>query len=44
MYSLNSTKYSISVRGTNIWNKFLKKEDKELTSFSVFKKNQIKTA
>ena len=27
-YSVNSSKYSVSVRGPKIWNKFLKKKDK----------------
>ena len=36
--SLKSTKYCISFRGPKIWNKFLKKEEKELQSFSIFKK------
>ena len=36
--SLKSTKYSISFRGPKIWNKFLTKEEKELQSFSIFKK------
>ena len=36
--SLKSTKYCISFRGPKIWNKFLTKEEKELQSFSIFKK------
>ena len=36
--SLKSIKYCISFRGPKIWNKFLTKEEKELQSFSVFKK------
>ena len=35
--SLKFTKYCISFRGPNIWNKFLTKEEKELQSFSIFK-------
>ena len=36
--SVKSTKYCISFRGPKIWNKFLTKEEKELQSFSIFKK------
>ena len=36
--SLNSTIYSISSRGPKIFNKCLTKEEKELQSFSIFKK------
>ena len=36
--SLKSTKYCISFRGPKIWNNFLTKEEKELQSFSIFKK------
>ena len=36
--SLKSTKYCISFRGLKIWNNFLTKEEKELQSFSIFKK------
>ena len=54
-YSVNSSKYSVSVRGPKIWNKFLKKKDKMkkkiiyLTLLQKKKKkkiksNQIKTA
>ena len=35
-YSLTSTKHSISVRGSKIWNKFLTKEKKEIQSHSIF--------
>ena len=33
-FSLNSTEYSISVRGPKLWNIFLEKEDKELKSLT----------
>ena len=36
--SLKSTKYCISFCGPKIWNKFSTKEEKELQSFSIFKK------
>ena len=36
--SLKPTNYCISFRGPKIWNKFLTKEEKELQSFSIFKK------
>ena len=35
---LKSTKYCISFRGPKNWNTFLTKEEKELQSFSIFKK------
>ena len=35
-YSLTSTKHLISVRGPNIWNEFLTKEEKEIQSHSTF--------
>ena len=35
-YSLTSTKHSISVRGSKIWNEFLSKEEKEIQSHSTF--------
>ena len=34
--SLTSRKHSISVRGPNIWNEFLTKEEKEIQSYSIF--------
>ena len=37
-FSLKSSKYSISFRGPKIWNDFLSKKEKELQSFSLFKK------
>ena len=40
--SLTSTKHSISVRGPNIWNEFLTKEEKEIQSHSIFLR-KIKT-
>ena len=40
--SLNSTKYSISLRGTKLWNEILHKEQKELESYSLFQ-NIIKS-
>ena len=36
--SLKPTNYCISFRGPKIWNNFLTKEEKELQSFSIFKK------
>ena len=33
---LASTKYLISVRGSEIWNEFLSKEEKEIQSHSIF--------
>ena len=38
-FSLKTTKYAISYRGSKIWNDFLTKSEKELQSLSVFKKN-----
>ena len=34
--SLTSSKYSLSVRGSKIWNEFLTKEEKGIQSHSVF--------
>ena len=34
--SLNSTKYSISFRGPKLWNEILRKEEKELESYSFY--------
>ena len=52
-YSVNSSKYSVSVRGPKIWNKFLKKKDKMKEKNHLFntpskkkkkkKKKQIKS-
>ena len=39
-YSLNYVKYAISFGGRRIWNIFLKKEDKEVQSFSLFQKDK----
>ena len=41
-YSLTSTKHSISLRGTKIWNEFLTKEEKEIQSHSILLR-KIKT-
>ena len=41
-YSLISTKHSISLRGTKIWNEFLTKEEKEIQSHSILLR-KIKT-
>ena len=41
-YSLTSTKHSISVRETKIWNEFLTKEEKGIQSHSIFLR-KIKT-
>ena len=38
MYSLNSTKYSISIRGTKLWNDIINKEEKDIQSYSLFLK------
>ena len=35
-FSLSTTKYSISYRGPKIWNDFLKNEEKEIRSHSLF--------
>ena len=37
MYSLNSTKYSISIHGPKLWNDFINKE-KDIQSYSLFQK------
>ena len=37
-YSLNSTKYSISIRGPKLWNNDIIKEEKDIQSYSVFQK------
>ena len=34
--SLNSTKYSISFRGPQLWNEFLKTDEKQISSNSLF--------
>ena len=42
-FSLTSSKYSLAVRGSKIWNEFLTKEEKGIQSTSVFfRKNQNK--
>ena len=38
-YSLNSTKYSISIRGPKLWNDVINKEEKDIQSYSLFQKN-----
>ena len=38
-YSLNSTKYSISIRGRKLWNDVINKEKKDIQSYSLFQKN-----
>ena len=38
MFSLRSTKYSISIRGPKIWNEFLTHEEKSLESHRLFLK------
>ena len=35
-YSLNSTKYSISIRGPKLWNDVINKEEKDIQSYSLF--------
>ena len=37
-YSLNSTKYSISIRGPKLWNDVINKEEKDIQSYSLFQK------
>ena len=37
-YSLNSTKYSISVRGPKLWNDIPNKQEKEIKSSLLFQK------
>ena len=39
-FSLNSTKYSISIRGPKIWNELLTRDEKEIGSFSLFQKKK----
>ena len=35
-FSLSTTKYSISYRGSKVWNDFLTNEEKEIQSHSLF--------
>ena len=35
-YSLNSTKYYISIRGRKLWNDVINKEEKDIQSYSLF--------
>ena len=35
-YSLNSTKYSISIRGLKLWNDVINKEEEDIQSYSLF--------
>ena len=37
-YSLNSTKYSISIRGPKLWTDVINKEKKDIQSYSLFQK------
>ena len=37
-FSLNSSRYSISIRGPKIWNELITKDEKEINSFSLFQK------
>ena len=37
-YSLNGTKYYISIRGTKLWNDIINKEEKDIQSYSLFQK------
>ena len=37
-YSLNSTKYSISILGPKLWNVVINKEEKNIQSYSLFQK------
>ena len=36
-YSLNSTKYYISIRGPKLWNDIINKEEKDIQSYSLSK-------
>ena len=36
LFALRSTKYSISVRGSKIWNEFLTNEEKSIDSHALF--------
>ena len=38
MYSSNSTKYSMSIRGLKSWNDIINKEEKDIQSYSLFQK------
>ena len=38
-YSLNSTKYSISIRGTKLWNGVIYKVEKDIQRILSFKRN-----
>ena len=38
MYSSNSTKYSMSIRGLKSWNDIINKEEKDIQSYSLFLK------
>ena len=35
-YSLNSTKYSVSIRGPKLWNDVINKKEKDIQSYSPF--------
>ena len=37
IHSIKTSKYSISVRGTYIWNSFLSHEEKQITTMHTFK-------
>ena len=37
-YSLNGTKYSISIRGPKLWNNVINKKEKDIQSYSLFQK------
>ena len=37
-YSLNSTKYSFSIRGHKLWNDVINKDEKVIQSYSLFQK------
>ena len=38
-YSLNGTKYYISIRGPKLWNHIINKEEKHIQSYSLSKEN-----
>ena len=37
-YSLNGTKYSVSIHGPKLWNDVINKEEKNIQSYSLFQK------
>ena len=39
-FSIRSTKYSVSIRGSKIWNEFITNKEKSLETRRMFKKQQ----